>query len=498
MRNQTRIASALLTAMLAVALPCAAAGPPEVAQYMKLYRKARKAQEAGRHAKAAELADRLVPLAPANPGVHLMRAESLAALGQADAAFAALDRAIELGYAWPDTVAQDERLAPLGLDPRWAAAIAGFERNEASWLADVSTLHGELPASTAGSYDSLEALVADFDVRLRDVDEQGALLGWPLQLERRARILDEKLAAIERYLAGTTDPASREAAALEAVHTAASYKRDWGYWEGDAALVAARAERFLTEHPQSEHRAEVTLQRAEAAWKAHGLDDRQATLGRRSGEATEWLARLEADHAGTDEAWRGRVWGLAIEHERAGGAAPPEQLAAYDELAARLGSDEALADYAWQHAFAALFRIEGERGFDAVDLSGKRWTWEAMRGRVVLIDFWATWCGPCIVELPHLKAAYADYHDRGFEIVGVSLDHGSRKSFEKGCAEHGIAWPQIWDGQGWDAELARRFHIRGVPTPVLLDRDGNIAAVEDEARGERLAERVAALVAPSD
>ena len=98
------------------------------------------------------------------------------------------------------------------------------------------------------------------------------------------------------------------------------------------------------------------------------------------------------------------------------------------------------------------------------------------------------------VEIVDLKTAYEKYHDQGFEIVGVSLDGPDREEFDAQCEEKEVVWPQIWDGQGWDAELARKFYISGVPTPVLLDRDNRVVAVGGDARGEDLVEKVGELI----
>ncbi len=116
----------------------------------------------------------------------------------------------------------------------------------------------------------------------------------------------------------------------------------------------------------------------------------------------------------------------------------------------------------------------------------------AYRGKVVLVDFWATWCGPCVGELPHLKTAYEKHHAAGFEIIGVSLDKDGEKlaAFTK---ENAMPWPQIFDGQGGQNKLAQAYGIRSIPATFLLDRDGKIAA--KGLRGDALSEKVAELLA---
>jgi peroxiredoxin len=132
-----------------------------------------------------------------------------------------------------------------------------------------------------------------------------------------------------------------------------------------------------------------------------------------------------------------------------------------------------------------------ELAFTAVD--GRKVDLADLRGKVVLLDFWATWCPPCVEEVPALVATYEKFRDQGFEIVGISLDK-DRKALDAFTAEHKMTWPQFFDGKGWDNELAQRFKIQSVPTMWLLDREGKLA---DPAPRGRLDETIeAALAAP--
>ncbi len=110
--------------------------------------------------------------------------------------------------------------------------------------------------------------------------------------------------------------------------------------------------------------------------------------------------------------------------------------------------------------------------FQAVD--GHHVDLSKMQGKVVLVDFWATWCGPCVGEMPHVKAAYAKYHAKGFEIVGISLDHDLARLKEFTKAQ-GMPWPQYFDGKGWGNLISTKYGIRGIPTMWLVDKNGNLA-----------------------
>jgi thiol-disulfide isomerase/thioredoxin len=114
-----------------------------------------------------------------------------------------------------------------------------------------------------------------------------------------------------------------------------------------------------------------------------------------------------------------------------------------------------------------------------------------MRGKVVLIDFWATWCGPCVQEVPNLVKAYENLHSKGFEIVGVSLDQDKAK-LEGFTKEKGMTWPQYFDGKGWQNEISSRFSIQSIPAMWLIDKKGML--VSTSAR-PNLAEQVEKLLA---
>jgi peroxiredoxin len=124
-----------------------------------------------------------------------------------------------------------------------------------------------------------------------------------------------------------------------------------------------------------------------------------------------------------------------------------------------------------------------EMTFTAID--GRTVDLAQLRGRVVLLDFWATWCGPCKEELPNILAAYQKYHAKGFEVVAVSLDsEKDRQKLLDYVRDHQLPWPQHFDGQGWKNEFAAKFSIRAIPAMFLLDQEGKVASTN--ARGPRL------------
>ena len=130
--------------------------------------------------------------------------------------------------------------------------------------------------------------------------------------------------------------------------------------------------------------------------------------------------------------------------------------------------------------------------FEAVDTAGQPVSPADFRGKVLLLDFWASWCGPCKDEMPNVIAAYGKLHDQGFEILGVSLDE-ARTDMDAYLAEQPeMKWRQVCDEQGWEAAVGQVYRVQSIPASFLLDREGRI--YQTDLRGEALAAAVEELL----
>ena len=114
----------------------------------------------------------------------------------------------------------------------------------------------------------------------------------------------------------------------------------------------------------------------------------------------------------------------------------------------------------------------------------------SLRGKVVLIDFWAAWCPDCIATAPRIVEMFKKYHDQGLEVVGVSLDENKEAMLEF-AKKQGMTWPQFYDGNKWNNEISKSFGISSIPTIWLVDRHGFVATTD---RGADLSVQVEKLL----
>ncbi len=493
-RSIGRAIAIVLLSCLATAV--FAATPKDVKRYRKLSEQASKAQGDGNYKKLAKLLGRQAALAPEDSSVHYNLACARALKGDSAGALEALAAAVETGWTDAEHAGQDSDLESLRGLARFDSLLEGMEQNEADWKERTRKLHTELDPASAPAFQSVEDLNESFSTDETEFYALSALYDMDTYYEKQWALHDHKIAALKRYIADHPEADDRDAAGIEVLRTALAYNeyRDpWGMHDGPWAHRQARW--FLDTFSDSEHRPEAMLIAGQArmmsAPEEGEVEETAADAENRRRQAEGYLGALIAEHSGSTAAAKACMWRMRIAYERSGRRITSEVKEHYEAFCAACGEDDDVLDYAWEKARSPLFELERD-DFRGTDLEGNEVTLNAMEGKVVLVDFWATWCGPCIRELPHLKDAYARYAEQGFEIIGVSLDDDDRDAFLEELEDREIPWPQIYDGKGWEAELAQRYRVKGIPTMILLDRRGKV--VDLDVRGEALVERIGELV----
>ncbi len=306
-------------------------------------------------------------------------------------------------------------------------------------------------------------------VRLRR-DEDGKVITIPLE-----RLSDDDRAFVEEQLDGTA-AAKTEAAAKSIAKIASDFYADLRTKERAAArdaLTAAGQELFkkgkspLAELPAPDDNAKAIRV---GKTKVEGDMAEVAVQVRINGEIQRTILRLRQE----EEQWRVLAVSAVSDEE-------PEQTIQFETPAGGKPEDDPLAALVGQRMDLQGYTADGT----ALDMT-------KFKGKAVLVDFWATWCGPCRAEMPNILENYQKYHDAGFEVVAISVDQ-DLDELKKFMVQESPPWTVVVDNYPQNTNpMGARYGIRAIPEGILIGPDGNVAAVH--VRGQTLGRRLAELL----
>jgi peroxiredoxin len=242
----------------------------------------------------------------------------------------------------------------------------------------------------------------------------------------------------------------------------------------------AVARKYLIEHPEGPVRSlaqiVTTMSRAQSGQYAEALASFNALMAGLGGSDQEEFASNFADTLANSAMAAG-------EHDVA--------RKVYQALLKKFGGESPNLSQKVKDEIARLDRVGKRAPSVAVnDLAGAPLRLDDLRGRYVLVDFWATWCAPCLVELPRLQSAYTKYHAKGFEVVAVSLDESKSAVIDFARARK-LPWKQVHNATA-GGDLVEAFGVRSIPATFLISPEGTIIRLE--LRGQALDKALEALI----
>jgi len=295
----------------------------------------------------------------------------------------------------------------------------------------------------------------------------------------------EDSAYMERYYKEKSQATKRKADLIGALHRADPDNPELATllpmrWEALASLVQGRHGKTVAKDLTGELNEVIAraksdeLKKDAAYWKAEVASSSAKDSAATTKAIDEFIALAPKDERGEQLLFH---LSYSLEDE------PDEQKALY----ARIIKEYPAGPWA-ELARGSLRRLDAvgkpfELAFTDA-LSGSKISMKGLKGKVVVIDFWATWCGPCVAEMPTLRKLYAEYKDKGVEFIGVNLDEkvGGLEQLKALVTKEGIAWPQYFQGDGSDSKFSTSWGINAIPTVFLVDQQGKLVSVE--ARGK--------------
>ncbi len=450
---------------------------------------------------SATLFREIVLLAPEYPMPYYHYAFGLALQGKTEAALDTLQIAIDKGLCDPGIIERASQFAEVIAHPDWAAMNEKMLEVQVQYRQPDMASYQELDPNDARDFASLDTLRTVF---LEEIRAASSLV--MLHTESKVRlhlwnILNLKLAALEKLKTTETDEAKRMQIDREICMVTCSFEesRRTPWLASTVSVIEQKTEAFmLTYTDKASECAEAGYMQARARWYQTQPPDRSDLTSADLDRAVEIFSSVDERFPGQAGSFLALMDVITIITDKEGYSSPllPAIIEKIDGTYSRMFNQQQFQRLKYSYSPIRL-AVKGMPEFSVTDLEGKEWLSTKLDNKLILIDFWATWCNPCVREIPGLVELYKKYHDKGFEVLGISLDQSNKlttNALKAYMKDNNMTWPMVYDGMGWATPSVAACNVGSIPFPILIDEDGKIIAAAGDATGAKLHEKVAEIL----
>jgi len=398
--------------------------------------------------------------------------------GNADEAFNWLNQLVANGFDQPENLSYDQDFASILEDPRFETILQKAGENAkklSAVLAQGMPDYAEPPQAFATE----EEFETWYNEQRQLIRSHGGV--WTATAYRTAMIdlSAKKLASLKALK--VDDPEFDYG--LERVREASGLASMYEPWGVISDLVLSEIDSYTSGTPSDAGLAEANYRAGLALAMQYGEDDDNRSAGFAKAETY-----LEKVTEGTE--YFGAAQTLSVLNKLRSPNADEASLGAELISAVEKYGEDPIAYRVLSTQYGAnTVRLTWPIEIDKPDIDNKQVKLSDYKGKALLIDFWATWCGPCRAELPNLLEQYKEYHPRGFEVLSISADFDSRTSlddYRQWIGDQGMNWRHIYDGQGWQTPLIKDYFVSSIPAPFMVGADGSLVAWGEACRGQEL------------
>jgi len=400
--------------------------------------------------------------------------------GDVENGMAWLDSAVAHGWTDPDQLEGDPDIEAMRADPRFAALLDKVKAKqiEKDQMFAAGLPRYDAPPKPFATEEELNAWLSE----QQDLGKVNSAIWHNWERIAFGMDLEAKRLAAMKGLQGDAFDLD-----LERINSLAKmksvYEESWGTM---SQAMMTEVDAYLATAPAGDGANDAAYRGLSAAVKQYPTDRMSTPEGQAAmTKVAGYLAKIDVE---SDRYVPGEVWMMAGKLASAG-ETRDQLYPSLMELQGKFATNASADKLARALISEDLVKASWPIAINAVDINGKKVSLDSYKGKVVLVDFWATWCGPCRAELPYVKDVYAKYNKDGFEILSISLDYPERTDqakYREWIKEAGMDWRHVYDEKNWESPITASYFVGSIPSPFLVGRDGKLIAMHDECRGKDL------------